>query len=132
MDPIRVGPDGQPDGVRPEQAMLGVMTAVQEIAKREVSIAAIIDLFAKGQLAEFIGVLIPDAPQTYRDDLRELIDAELRKMAGDGEDLHATVDDDEDDEDAEDEPAKPAVRASTVTLIGKPPVKPTPAPARRA
>jgi hypothetical protein len=103
----------QPEGVLPEQAAMAVLQAVGIVTQKRYPIPSMIELFFQQRYADFVDVLLPDAPQTYRDDLVVAIVEgvkRLQQMAG--EDPSKTGDksqrptngaaDDDDDDDSDD------------------------------
>lgn len=76
------------DGAGPEEAAFMIQQAAAEIMRRQIPIPAMVDLLMQGMVADFLDVLLPDAPQAYRDDVVKLL------MSGDDGD-----DDDDDDDD---------------------------------
>ena len=94
MTPPRMDPKDVtlPDGVVPEQTAMAIHQAGMFVMEHQLPIPAMIDLLMEGMVADFMDVLLPDAPQAYRDDVTKL----LMSMGG--------ADEDEDDDDEEDEP----------------------------
>jgi hypothetical protein len=102
MDPPRMDPKNSkmPDGVVPEQTAMAVHQAALYIMENQIPIPAMIDLLIQGMVPDFIDVLLPDAPQAYRDDVTKLL-----MSIGTEED----GEDDEDDEDEDEDEAKPQI-----------------------
>jgi len=103
MNPPRMDPKNpaMPDGVVPEQTAMAVHQAAMYVMEHNIPIPAMVDLLIQGMVPDFIDVLLPDAPQAYRDDVTKL----LMSIGGEEEE------EDDDDEDDEDE-AKPQVAAA--------------------
>lgn len=89
MEPPRLDAHGQLEGIGPEMAAMGIQQAVGEVMRRQVAIPAMVDLLFQQRFADFVDVLIPNAPQQYRDD--------LVSMLAQGEDDDEEEDEDEDD-----------------------------------
>jgi len=108
LDPPRVNAKGEPDGVSPEQAAFAVAQAVQTVMQHNLMIPVMRDLLFQDRFADFFDVLLPDAPQTYRDDTTQAF-VELAKklgaVAGKGEvedqSEDGTVEDSGDDDDSD-------------------------------
>ncbi len=77
-------------GASPEEAAMFIQQAAQEIMLRQIPIPAMIDLLMQGMVADFLDVLLPEAPQAYRDDVVKLL-------------MTSADDDDEDDEDEDED-----------------------------
>jgi len=73
MEPPRLDANGQPDGISPQLAAMGIGQAVNAVMQRGVVIPAMADLLFQERFADFIDVLLPNAPQQYRDDLVQMI-----------------------------------------------------------
>lgn len=69
---------GAPQGASPEQAAMGVIQAVAMVTQKRYPIPVMIELFFQQRYADFVDVLIPDAPQLYRDDLVVAIIAQVK------------------------------------------------------
>lgn len=110
--PPRLNKDGSVDGMEPEQAADVILQAAMIIMQQQVPVAAMIQLLGQGRVADFMDVLLPDAPQPYRDAVAQLV---LTELQGGGDD------DDEDEEDESEEEA-PVANAQ--------PIPPTPVPPR--
>jgi hypothetical protein len=119
MQPHRLKKDGTVDGVEPEEATGMIMQAMTVVVQQQIPIAAMIDLLAQNRVADFMDVLLPDAPQSYRDDVAQGVMASLS-----GEDAE---DEDEDEGEAE---AEGDVVSSTTQPESKPNVKLVPPRAR--
>lgn len=92
QDPPRMtDADGKPIGLPPDQAVDMLLRAVNYTIAQNEHIVAIDDLFMEKRFAELMDVLLPDAPQTYRDDCVNLLNTVAENSDGDDED-------DEDDE----------------------------------
>jgi hypothetical protein len=105
MKPPRLKPDGAVDGVEPEQASSVILQAAMIVMQQQIPIAAMIDLLGQGRVADFMDVLLPDAPQPYRDEVAQMVLTELQGGADDDEE------EEEDEDDGEETPA--AVTAPT-------------------
>lgn len=73
MEPPRLDAHGNLDGISPEIAWMGINQAVAEVMRRQVVIPAMVDLLFQKRFADFVDVLVPNAPQQYRDDLVTLL-----------------------------------------------------------
>jgi hypothetical protein len=92
--PPRLKENGQVDGVEPQQAASAILQAVGFVMENQIPVNAMIDLFAQGRIADFMDVTLPDAPQPYRDEVAQIIVAEL-EGAEDAEDEDEDEDEDE-------------------------------------
>lgn len=81
-------------GASPEEAAFTIQQAAMEIMQRQIPIPAMIDLLLQGMIADFLDVLLPDAPQAYRDDVVKIL------VSRDDDDEDEDEDDDEGDETA--------------------------------
>jgi hypothetical protein len=115
MTPPRLNKDGSVDGVEPEQASSVILQAAMIVMQQQIPIAAMIDLLGQGRVADFMDVLLPDAPQPYRDEVAQMVLTELQGGA-----------DDEDEEDEEDEDGENDVETSAVAVAPPQVVKPAP------
>jgi hypothetical protein len=113
MQPPRLKPDGTVEGVEPEQAASVILQAAMLVMQQQIPIAAMIDLLGQGRVADFMDVLLPEAPQPYRDEVAQMV---LTELQGGGDD------DEEDEEDGEDEEESEA----PATVAAVPPTKPAP------
>lgn len=98
MQPPRLLADGHVDGVEPDQAANVILQAGQQVMQRQLPILAMTELLAQERVAEFMDVLLPGAPQPYRDHVSQTIFNTLKALNGEDDD----PDDDEDGEDDED------------------------------
>lgn len=87
-------------GCDPIECATTVQVAASEIMQRQIPISAMIDLLIPGRVADFLDVLLPDAPQSYRDDVVKIL-----LQQDDGEVPDGDADDDDDADDAESEGA---------------------------
>jgi hypothetical protein len=107
-EPFRLDKDGKPVGVSPEQTVFAVLQATQQLMQMNMPIPALVDLLFQHRHADFVDVLIPDAPQTYRDDVVKLLVDALRRMGNEpvvdaqAEPANDADDDDDDSDDADD------------------------------
>lgn len=69
----RTPPEKPEDSAAPEECAFVINQAATEIAKAQLPIPALVDLLFEGSVAEFLDVLLPDAPQIYRDDVAKLL-----------------------------------------------------------
>jgi hypothetical protein len=90
----------QKAGLSPEEATMAIQMAAAEVMNRQIPIPAMVDLLLQGMVPDFLDVLLPDAPQSYRDDVVKLL---MTDPSADDAD-----DDDEDDEDEGEAPAASA------------------------
>lgn len=81
------------DGAEPAEAAFAIQQAAGEIMRRQIPIPAMLELLMQGMLADFLDVLLPDAPQAYRDDVVKLL-----MESDDDPELDEDDDEDEDDE----------------------------------
>ncbi len=95
MNPPRMDPANPeaPDGVVPEQTAMAVHQAAMFIMEKQIPIPAMTDLLIQGMVPDFCDVLLPDAPQAYRDDVAKLL-LSIGSEEGD-EDSDEDEDDDE-------------------------------------
>lgn len=80
--PPRVGADGMPEGLSPEQCAINVLQAIQFLVQRNIPIQALVDLVMVERFDDFFAVLLPDAPQNYRDDARAVFVETAQRMSG--------------------------------------------------
>jgi len=122
QSPARLKKDGSVDGVEPGQAASVILQAAMIVMQQQIPITAMIELLGQGRVADFMDVLLPDAPQPYRDEVAQMVLKELN--GGDADDDEDEDDEDEgEDDEAEDVAAQPAAQ----------PAKPAkPAPRARA
>jgi hypothetical protein len=104
--PPRVKENGQIDGVEPRQAANAILQAVGFVMENQIPVTAMIDLFAQGRIADFMDVTLPDAPQPYRDEVTQMIVAELEGA--------------EDEDEDEDEDEAPEAEAATPVVAPEP------------
>lgn len=71
--PTRMTAKGEIEGVSPIMAAMGIMQAVGAVAQAQIAVPAMIDLFFQERFADFVDVLLPAAPQNYRDDLTQIV-----------------------------------------------------------
>jgi hypothetical protein len=64
---------GQPYGTDPMQCVDFLVRAVNYIVGRNLPVRAFQDLFLQGQFADMMDILLPEAPQQYRDDCTMLL-----------------------------------------------------------
>jgi hypothetical protein len=86
-------------GASPDEAALAIQMAATEVMNRQIPIPAMIDLLLEHRVADFLDVLLPNAPQEYRDDVVKLLM---------NEEPEEDDDDDDDDEGEGDETAPQA------------------------
>jgi hypothetical protein len=110
MEPKRLNKDGTVEGVEPEQAASVILQAAMIVMQQQLQIPAMTELLGQGRVADFMDVLLPDAPQPYRDEVAQMV---LSALQGGDEDEEDGEDEDEEDGDATPEvvvnaqPAKP-------------------------
>jgi type II secretory pathway pseudopilin PulG len=94
--------DGKTDGLQPDQAVQFIVMGINTALGRNIDIKAFSLLFQEERYADFLDVLLPDAPQSYRDDcVKGLIEIVSDSDEEDEEDGEENVDgDDSDDQDA--------------------------------
>lgn len=114
MSPPRLAKNGSVDGVEPEQAAVAILQATQIVMQQQIPILAIMELLGQGRIADFMDVLLPDAPQPYRDEVAQLV---LHELSGGGSEDEEDDDDDDDDENNDD--------INVNTNPNPPPKKPT-------
>lgn len=99
--------NGNPIGYGPEQCAQFLLIGANRISGLNVAVPAFDNLFKEGRFADFLDVVLPDAPQPFRDDVVKCVLAEM-EAAGEGPEV-ADVDDETDeadDDEAEDEAAE--------------------------
>jgi len=94
----QIPPEKVKDSASPEEAAFAIQAAAMEIMQRQIPIPAMIELLLQGMVADFLDVLLPDAPQTYRDDVVKIL------MNGGVEEPDDDDDDDGDDDDKQPQP----------------------------
>jgi hypothetical protein len=108
--PHRLNKDGTVDGIEPEQAATVIMQAAMVVMEQQLPIQAMIGLLGQGRVADFMDVLLPDAPQLYRDEVAQMVLKELQ--GGDEEE--------DDEEEADDDAETPEVAAQPAVKLVKP------------
>ena len=88
------------NAANPEICALAIHQAALFVMEQQIPIPAMVDLLVQGMVADFLDVLLPDAPQAYRDDV-----ARILMSNGETEE----EDDDDDDDDDDDADAQPQV-----------------------
>jgi hypothetical protein len=89
--------EGKKIGLSPEEAVQFIAQGINHAVAMKVDVKAFTVLFQSERYAEFMDVLLPDAPQSYRDDCVKLI---IEMVAdSDDEDDDDVDDGDEDDQD---------------------------------
>lgn len=81
------------EGADPADVATSIQVAASEIMQRGIPIPAMVELLLQGMVADFLDVLIPNAPQSYRDDVAKILFEGAEETPDD-------TDDDEDDDDA--------------------------------
>lgn len=119
MNPPRLKKDSSVDGVEPEAAASVILQAAMIVMQQNINIAAMTELLGQGRVADFMDVLLPNAPQPYRDEVAQMVLTELQGGADDDED------EDEDEEGEED-------TAETTNGVAVAPKVIKPAPQARA
>ncbi len=104
MDPPRVNTKGEPEGLSPEGAAMTVAGAVGTVMQHNLMIPVMRDLLFQDRFADFFDVLLPNAPQAYRDDTTQAFVALAKKLNGTADetpvtDQSASANEDEDGED---------------------------------
>jgi len=79
---VRDGKAQEIEGASPEQATVGVLVAVQHVMQHQVAIPAMMELLFEERFADFVDVLVPNVPQTYRDELTQTLIAQVERMSG--------------------------------------------------
>jgi hypothetical protein len=92
----KVPPEKHEGSASPEECAFVIQQAAMEIMQRQIPIPAMVELLMQGMVADFLDVLLPDAPQAYRDDVVKIL---IPDDSGDEED------EDEDDDDNDDDKA---------------------------
>jgi len=92
-------------GIHPDRAAEVIVIAATMAQQRQIPIPAMIELLGQGLLAEFVSVLVPDAPQKYRDGVVEIL---KRGPQEENED-----DDDDNGDEEEETPPPPSAKPST-------------------
>mgnify|MGYP001382632830 CR=1 FL=1 len=75
----------------PEECTFAIRQATVVILDRKIPIPAMIELLMEGSVAAFLDVLLPDAPQAYRDDVVQLLMDEDENEDEDDKDDDASV-----------------------------------------
>ena len=71
--PPRLDKEGNIVGLSPDGVVEVLETAVNTILAMQLNVPAITELFLEKRYADLMDVLLPDAPQQYRDDCVQLI-----------------------------------------------------------
>ncbi len=101
-EPKRIDPKtGEIVGASPEQSVEFLIRAVNFMFAQNIRVPAVTDLFMQDRFAELLDILIPEAPQGYRDDCVKILYAMAEEAQK--EDGAPEVEDDEEDEDGEDD-----------------------------
>lgn len=101
MEPKRVDPKtGEIIGASPEQCVEFLIRAVNYMFAQNVRVPAVTDLFMQDRFAELLDILVPDAPQGYRDDCVKILYAMAEEAQKENAPPEvADVEEEEDDED---------------------------------
>lgn len=91
---------GKLDGITPEQAADYIAKAIGIVMSQKMVVPALNDLLFQQRLADFVDVLLPDAPVGYKNETIQAIHA---KLSSDAEDELDDDDDDDDDDDGEED-----------------------------
>lgn len=123
-DPMNVDKNGQPLGTSPEAAANGILMGAQMAQQHGLVVPAYVELFARGQVAEFVGVLLPNpySSEEFRADVVGLLKKAIEGAGADNAD-----DDDDDDDDDDEEQAAPISNG----VAPKAPTAPQPQPRGR-
>lgn len=130
-------PNGKHFGMNPEEAAMGIIMATQMAAQNNLNIPAIIDLLMEKRYADFLDVLLPNAPQPYRDDVAQILVKKIAVLSGEAPPPDP-VETDDDDDDNDDDDGDDAKHETKPVQNGRPVLVPTPSkpskqgPARRA
>ena len=108
--PPRLNKDGSVDGIEPEQAASAILQAINYVMAQQLPIAAMNDLLGQGRIADFMDVLLPQAPQPYRDEVAQMVIGALNGDDGDEDE------DEDEDEGAEDGGPAEVVEAAPAGL----------------
>lgn len=103
-DPPQTNPDGTHIGMSAEQAAQGIIMATSQVAQLGINVPAIIDLLMQQRYADFIDVLLPDAPPNYKIDVAQILTEHIARLSG--EPSPSAVNDNADDggdDDADDD-----------------------------
>jgi hypothetical protein len=119
MNPARLKKDGTVDGVEPETAASVILQAAMLVMQQNIQIPAMMELLGQGRVADFMDVLLPNAPQPYRDEVAQMVLAELQGGSDDGED-------EDEDEDDGDEDGAEAAKPNGVAAVAPAVIKPAP------
>lgn len=122
MTPNRIDrATGKIDGITPDQAADYIAKATGIVMAQKLIVPALNDLLFQQRFADFVDVLLPDAPQGYRHELVQAIVNGLDPNSDDDEDENEDEDETE-DEDGDD--SKLAERSSTTaTTVPLKPVR---------
>lgn len=104
-EPKRIDPKtGKIVGAGPEQCIEFLIRAVNFILAQNIEVPAVKVLFMEDRFAELLDILIPEAPQGYRDDCVQLLYMMAEEAQKDQADPEVDdVDDEDEDEDDEDD-----------------------------
>ena len=122
-DPPATDEHGKIPGLAPEQTASLIVQATQLVMQQQVKIPAMLELLMQERYADFLDVVLPDAPQRYRDEATQELIALLAKLSGETPTPKPSItprdpEDDEDDEDEEQEPAPAPVPPPAPTRKG--------------
>ncbi|MGH7177100.1 MAG: hypothetical protein ACREJC_06965 [Tepidisphaeraceae bacterium] len=99
MNPPRLDKEGGVDGIEAEKAALVILQAAQIVMAQQLPILAMMELLGQGRIADFMDVLLPNAPQPYRDEVAQMLLHELSGGNDEDEDEDENEDEDEDNDD---------------------------------
>jgi hypothetical protein len=123
--PPRLLPNNHVDGVEPAQASNAILQVAMMVMQRQMPILAMTDLLDQGRVADCMDVLLPDAPQPYRDEVAQKIIETMKGEDEDPDDLDDPDDGGGDDGDDGDDAAHEAQPPAQLAVVKAPPAKPS-------
>lgn len=82
MDPVRLDTKGEPKGASPAMTADQIIQVAMMAQQQKARIPALDLLLFQERFADFVDVLVPNAPQPYRDDVVQLVIETLKRMSG--------------------------------------------------
>lgn len=121
-DPPEQDESGKIPGLTPAQTAGLIVQATQLVMQQQVKIPAMLELLMQERYADFLDVVLPDAPQRYRDEATQELIALLAKLSGETPAPKPPITprdpEDADEDDAEQEPAPVPVPPPAPTRKG--------------
>jgi len=124
---------GEPQGISVQQTSAGIVMAMQMVAQHQVVVPAMVDLLGQQRYADFLDILLPAAPQPFKDDVVSDLTKQLRSIGVTGQPVpvaapstaNDNADDDDDDDGVEVEDDSPDTDDDNDGKVAAPP-KPAP------